>query len=501
MHLGERFINCLELASLREVSLFSASTHLVVKRHAEQGTVTFDQWMVDAENVLSSCPRSHPGRPHLLFLLANEKVYRYDIVSHQESDLDAIITHLTEALLFPFHIVNSVSPFDSTGALYLFAWSLLRRFERTRQPPDLDYGIKCFRHLLYLPLRNTVIQFSKVSAELATALGYKTQLELDSEQKNIEEVLMLCLTCLPWDPSEEHTASVLARLALAVANRLCRTRQTERLEEVVGYLDEGRKLCQSKDFPELSIITAFVLTCQRYYTNVANDVQEIMTLFNENIPRFGHYALQLARIAMAQLVFPQSIGGNSLDRLVESINFCRATLNCLPPGPQYRPMLLFVLASMLRERYERFGHEESLKEADLCTEEVYSMCQSEELQSLRYTDNGPTGQLLSLMNADISIAGLEEEIRRSNDRFTVIRPGDGGHHRALLSHQLLYWIEYLHSNSLADLEEANKCYEILSSTANTHEDAINMTGNIQLAFLRSGQGELLDKSIDMFERP
>jgi hypothetical protein len=440
MHVVERFINCLEHASVREVSLLSASTHLVVKHHVEQGTVAIDQWIVDAENVLSSCPRSHPGRPHLLFLLANQKVCRYDTVSHLESDLDGIITHLTEALLFPFHIVNSVGPFNSAGALYLFANALVCRFQRTRQPPNLDYGIKCFRHLLYLPLNNTQIQLSRVSTELATALGYKTQLEPDSEQKNIEEVLTLYLTCLPWGSLEEHTASVLVRLALAVTSRLSRTGQTERLEEVVGYLYEGRKLCQSKDLPELSVIVAFVLTWQRCHTNMATDVQEIMTLFNENIPRLppGHQLLQIAHIGMARLVLSQYIGGNSLDRLVESINLCRTTLNCLPPGPEYRPAVLFVLASMLRERYEHYGHEESLKEADLCTKEVHGMCQSEELQSLRYTDNGPTGQLLSLMNADISTAGLEEEILRSNDRLAVTQLGDGGHHRALFTHQLLY---------------------------------------------------------------
>lgn len=112
--------------------MFSASTHLVVKHHAEQGTVAFDQRIVDAETVLSSCPQSHPGRPHLPFLLANEKVRRHDTVSHLESDLDDIIPHLTEALLFPFHIVNSVSPFNSAAALDLFASTLVRRLATSR---------------------------------------------------------------------------------------------------------------------------------------------------------------------------------------------------------------------------------------------------------------------------------------------------------------------------------------------------------------------------------
>ena len=148
-----------------------------------------------------------------------------------------MIACLTEALLFPFHISNRASPFDSVGALYLFACALIRRFECTWQPSDLEYGIICFRRLLYLPLRTDGIQFSTVSAELANALSHKTKIDPDGEQQNdIEEVLALYLSCLPWDPLEKHTAAVLARLTLAVLDRLARTGQSERLEEVVGYL-------------------------------------------------------------------------------------------------------------------------------------------------------------------------------------------------------------------------------------------------------------------------
>jgi len=462
--------------------------------------VAFDEWIADAENVLLSCPRSHPGRPHLLLCLANEKVYRYDTASHQKSDLDDIIACLTEALLFPSHISSRASRFNSVGTLYLFACALVRRFRCTWQPSDLEYGIICFRRLLYLPLKTADIRFSTVSAELADALSYKTQIDPDGEQQNIEEVLALYLSCLPWDPLERRTAGVLARLTLAVACRPSRTGQSGRLEEVMGYLYEGRKVCPPDDFPELSILLAFVLTWQRSYTNTANDVQEIMTLFNENIPLLppGHYVLPLAQISMAQLVVSQSISGDSSDRLVEAINFCRATLNCLPPGPQYRPMVLHILAALLRERYNYFGDEDSLKEAELCTEEVYNLCESEELQSLRYTDNGPTGSLLSHMHASTSISGLEKEIRRSNDRLAVTQPCDSGYRRALLDQDLLYLSKYAHSNSLADLEESIKCRKILlSSTPNTHRDAIDMASSIQLVFMRSGQEELLNKSIDM----
>ena len=502
--MDEPFTNCSELAKVREVRPFDVQCFnlrtVVLNRWLERGTVAFDEWIAGAETVLLSCPRCHPGRPHLLLCLANEKIYRYDTVSRHKSDLDDIIACLTEALLFPFHISNCAGRFDYVGALYLFACALVRRYKCTLQPSDLEYGIICFRRLLYLPLRTTDIRFSSVSAELADALSYKTEIDLDSEPRNIEEVLTLYLSCLPWDPLERRTAAVLVRLTLAVTSRLSRTGRSERFEEVVGYLYEGRKVCLSDDLPELSILLAFALTWQMTYTNSANDVQEIMTLFNENIPFLppGHYILPLAQISMGQLVISQSVGGDSSDRLVEAINFCRASLNCLPPGPQYRPMALHVLAALLRERYDYFGDEDSLKEAELCTEEVYNLCESEELQSLRYTDNGPTGSVLSHIHASASAAGLEKEIRRSNDRLAVTQPYDSRYRRVLLDQELLYMSKYAHSNSLEYLEEVIKCRKVLlSSTPNTHRVAIDMASGIQLAFTWSGQEESLNKSIDM----
>ena len=161
-------------------------------------------------------------------------------------------------------------------------------------------------------------------------------------------------------------------------------------------------------------------------------------------------------------------------------------------------MILHVLAALLRERYNHFGDEDSLKEAELCSKEVSNLCESEELRYLLHTDNGSTGSMQWYIHASASTAGLEKEIRRSNDRLAVTQPYDSRYRRALLDQELLYMSKYAHSNSLADLEEAIKCRKaLLSSTQNTHSVAINMVSTIQLAFMRSGQGELLNKSIDM----
>ncbi|KAI0296485.1 hypothetical protein BC826DRAFT_237068 [Russula brevipes] len=195
--------------------------------------------------------------------------------SHQKSDLDDIVIYLTEALLLPFRTVDG--------------------------PSDLEYGARPFRHLLCLPLRNAGIRISTISVELTNALNYKTEIHLDSEQENTDEVFPLYLSCLPWDPLEEHTASILGRLVLAVAARFSKTGQSELFEEVAGYL---REVCES---------------------GTPIDFQE--TLFNGNIL---FYLLDTYLRPVAGSRCPdgnshsQSIGGEKV------INICRATLLAAP---------------------------------------------------------------------------------------------------------------------------------------------------------------------------
>lgn len=463
--------------------------------------MAFDKWIADAESVLSSCSRYHPGRPHLLHLLASEKLYRYnryDTVAPQKSDLDDVIIFLAEALLFPFRIIDG-NRLNSVGALYQLAYALVHRFEHTRQPSDLEHGINHFRHVLYLPFRNTDHHFSTISAQLATALSDKTRLHPSSEQGNIEEVLTLYLSCRPWDPTEKDTAAVLARLALAVAFRLQWTGKSERFEEVVRYLREGCRLCQSKDLLALSVLLAFILSWHWHCTGMTNDFHEIMTLFNENLPLLptGHYLQPLAQVSMWHLTNSQSIGSDTSDRVVEAINMCRALLNTLPAGPQYRPMPLYILARLLRQRYEHFGNEECLKEAELCTEEAFSLSQSEEFQSLCHTGNGPTSTMLPIINADSSMAGLEEEIRHSDERLAVAKPGDGGYIDAVLNSHILYMIKFDHSNNLADLEDVTKSRQILLSSAPNIFEVVDLALDLQLAYMLSGHEELLHKSIEI----
>jgi tetratricopeptide (TPR) repeat protein len=416
-------------------------------------------------------------------------------MSCRSSDLDDIILHLTEALLFPFRVVDGV-PFNAVGAFYLLACTLVRRIGCSRQPSDLESGIKYLR----LPLIDANTQISKVSAELANALSFKTELDPSSEHDNIEEVLSLYLHCAPWDPSEEYTASVLSRLAFAVTNRLNQTGKSEYFELVVGYLREGRKLCRPQDRPELAVLLTILLSQHSFRTGTGDSYQEIMALYNEYFPLLssGHYLRPLAPLSIALVATVQPTGSDKSDSDEEMINCCRAALNCLPPGSQYRSTCLYALGRLLRDRYERFGREECLREADLCTEEALSLYESENLQSLRDSDGGSISTLLSLIHAKGSTAALEEEIQQSHKRLSRTQPGQTGHSHALLNSHLVYLMKYLHSNESADLEEAINYHRmLLSSTPNTYRDEVDMASNLQLSFMRSGREELLEKSIDI----
>jgi CHAT domain-containing protein len=390
--------------------------------------------------------------------------------------------------------------FNTVGALYLLSCSLVRRFAHTWQPSDLECGIHCFRHLLYLPLKKAGLQFSNVSAEFAVALCYKAELDSACHREIIEEVLTLYLCCLPWEPSEEFTALVLFKLAWLIVFRLIRTGKSERFEQVVEYIREGRKVCQPKDLPELSVLLAFVLGWHSFYAGLHNGHEEIMALFNENLPLIPseHHLRSLAQTTIWLLATSQSARFHTPDGVEEMISTFRPILNCLPLGSPYRHVVLFILASSLRDRYEYSGHEEYLTEAESYAKEAYSLSQSENLQFLRDSDYGPAGVVLSLIHAESSRAGLEEELRRSHELLASTQPGDDNRRYALLQSRFIYLVKYFQSNDPTDLEQAIKYRQmILPSVPNAARETIEMATDLLAVFMQSGREEVLDKSIDI----
>jgi hypothetical protein len=105
-------------------------------------------------------------------------------------------------------------------------------------------------------------------------------------------------------------------------------------------------------------------------------------------------------MAIILVAITEATGGAESDSDEVTINSLRATLNCLPPGSQYRSMVLHTLAGLLRARYERFGREECLREADLCAEQAlaYTILRTSNLSNA--IDGGSMSTILSLIHAN-----------------------------------------------------------------------------------------------------
>ena len=88
---------------------------------------------------LRSLPRSDPERPIYLHHLAGLRTQRREF-SHQKSDLDKAITHLTENVLLQ-------STHDTISAFLQLALLLLERYLHYNQPDDIKYSVKYFRFL------------------------------------------------------------------------------------------------------------------------------------------------------------------------------------------------------------------------------------------------------------------------------------------------------------------------------------------------------------------
>ena len=228
----------------------AAETSITLKNFEEQGKLALEECIAKGEDLVSSDPRSHPFCPILLMLACRKHhIYSNAEIPLPSSYLDDIIMQLGEAIF----LASGNDDEDGGGGIIiaeatsLFAFTLFCRFDRTRQPSDLENGIACLRCLLRLPLEGTTIQFSGVMERLAQALWSKTASDPAGEQENIEEMLTQYHSCLPWDPSNErpeYIANTLDISSHAVLIRIDRTGEMEYLEQLLKPLCGARKICQ-----------------------------------------------------------------------------------------------------------------------------------------------------------------------------------------------------------------------------------------------------------------
>ncbi|KAI0247643.1 CHAT domain-containing protein [Lactifluus subvellereus] len=429
----------------------------------ELGKPALEECIAKGEDLISSGPRSHPFRANLLFLLASGK---YHIYSNAEiplpsSYLDGIIVQLGEAIFLASR--NDSDGIDISGATSLFASALLLRFDRTRQPSDLENGIACLRRLLRLPLEGTTIQLSGVRERLARALWSRTVSDPASEQENIEELL----------------------------TQINRTGEMEYLEQLLKPLCEARKICQPQHFPVLSLRLAQLLLKRTTYVGML-DIQEIEALCDESLLHLPseHPALVAVHSAASDLVSLRlRAGAWDIDTLEHGINSLRAVLSHQPPGYQGAFSDLLSLSSMLTIRHEVFDYENCLREAKLCASKAFDLCEAGTIQLARSNRDTWLGARRWLACWRSSKEIFEERIL-----------SDRAEYRQALRAFRLDVTNSLDIHGAADIGGAIRHWQtVLSSASKSHGAVVDMAIVLLDAHDEHGQGDedLIDNSIDI----
>ena len=200
------------------------------------------EWIARGEDLVASFPLglSQPVRPRLLYFLSvvTFRNCDKDSVSYTYSTfcLDVIVLLLTGAVLI---LSRPILPHDSTvgPALYI-ARALLLRFDREKQPSDLEYGVKSLRLLLGLPLsaQITGVRFAAVVTELVEALSHEIEPNQAKQRENIEEMLALYCKLPSWRPLNKDVAHILSTISRNVFRHSFRTGILDYVEQSMVHL-------------------------------------------------------------------------------------------------------------------------------------------------------------------------------------------------------------------------------------------------------------------------
>jgi CHAT domain-containing protein len=302
---------------------------------------------------LKSLPRSDPNRPTHLRQLAALRSQR-NALSHQKSDLDKSITHLTEAILLP----------PTQGlvfALFHLAAHLRSRYSFHRRPDDLKSSIKHFRFLRVNFHSLEAFDIPKTSGnlptQLFTALAYNLVLTPGDMVQDLEEMVALIPEFITADILASHRKHAIRVFSLVVpaTEMFCRKDTQLVANRAIQVLQEAAVLN-----PDLVISYALAkCLAVRFKTTLAmSDYSDAIAIANKIIATHspGNSPMKIQRDSMMLISFLLVFRLDSFSRpeyLEDAVHRIRTFIPSLPD--ENRTQLASILDSLTRQRFDYFG--------------------------------------------------------------------------------------------------------------------------------------------------
>ncbi|KAI0259997.1 hypothetical protein BC834DRAFT_1035606 [Gloeopeniophorella convolvens] len=315
------------------------------------------------ETLLSTFPRSHVARPHVLVRLGYGKFFRYEI-THDKQDLDEASLHFAEALLLRYRPLCG-EYFNYIDAFYRLACALSLRFSCLQDPDDIEHSIKYFRFLLGLPhLEMSGVKRFSVLSLLAAGLTTRIGRGEGTDLKNLEEALSLYDQCFAMDPLGDQTIRLLHLLASSAVHALSSyppaSPHSKFRESTVQRVRTMLDIQAPRQLPELRL----TLADPHGPPSCAGANDEAATQYDlalAHLPRHhpAHFRSNILMSADAYVRFGHSAQPEVLE---EAIARARVALEHAH-SPDERRDSLTVLSTLLKNRFERFGRAECMEEA------------------------------------------------------------------------------------------------------------------------------------------
>ena len=300
--------------------------------------------------------RSDPERWIYLHQLAGLRTQRRQF-SHQKSDLDKAITHLTEAVLLP-------PTHDTVLTFYHLANLLLERYTDSNQPDDIKYSVKYFRFLRNNFHSLEAFDVPHTNGDLPSNLLHALTHNLLSTpggnvDRDFEEMVGLIPEVVTADPlkmNQENALIVFCKALDRFAKTMFRQEDTQKVaNRAIQVLREATALNPNS---VISLALGICLFVRFQTTLMMNDYEEAIGAAHRIIASYspGNIPTTVERHAMlliSMLLVSRLQLFSRPDYLEDAVHRIRTFVPCLPD--EDRTKLVQILDTLVKLRLQYFG--------------------------------------------------------------------------------------------------------------------------------------------------
>ena len=419
----------------------------------------------------------------------------------QSGDLDLSILNLTEALLLPSRSPGDFGP-NTLKILSLLASTLIRRSEKSTMPDDVNSAIRYLCFLREQTFESFATQRNGATESLIEALAIRTELGSGDAMRDIEDMIALYDELLALDTPEQ--SAIRYSKLLFQAFMACDRRNEPILDRCVIPLREAT-MRRSKS-PALSLVLAFALVLRFTETFADEDFDEAATILNSilasQVPGDFQESYQtLASGMMSTLAAFRSAVYQKPEYAEEAMSRFRSLYRSPFLSDESRSGIIKILGPVANQRFLSFGIEKAsgsaLQEALSLNPKVLG---PSPLVPLDASQEDVTDLPSIIPSHSTEVVNID--IRRLEERLSVIPPDTHDHRECLEELVESYRTKYSLTNDLVDIEESIKyCRLLLDSTSpggrSSCSVAISLSDLLESAFQCTHKIEDLDESIGL----